>query len=101
VPLSQTFATKLRQLRESAGVSQLELATRAGMNQFTVAKLEQGQREPPLQTAQALARALGVSLSAFDAVVFGIRSCAPIVGFIGDVTNVNTIGALGVAIWTP
>jgi transcriptional regulator with XRE-family HTH domain len=72
--MSQTFAGKLKQLRESAGISQLELATRAGMNQFTVAKLEQGQREPSLETAQALARALGVSLSAFDAVVFGEAS---------------------------
>jgi transcriptional regulator with XRE-family HTH domain len=71
VIMSQTFAVKLKQLREAAGISQLELATRAGMNQFTVAKLEQGQREPSLQTAQALARALGVSLSAFDGVVFG------------------------------
>jgi hypothetical protein len=39
--------------------------------QFTVAKLEQGQREPSLETAKAIVGALGRSLSVFDDVVFG------------------------------
>ena len=36
------------------------------MNQFGVAKLEQGVREPTWATVQALARALGVDCTAFQ-----------------------------------
>jgi transcriptional regulator with XRE-family HTH domain len=60
-----TFAVKLKRLREAAGLSQPELAARAGMNQYGVAKLEQGVREPSWATVQALAAALGVSCEAF------------------------------------
>jgi transcriptional regulator with XRE-family HTH domain len=59
------FASKLKQLREAAGLSQADLAERAGMNVFGVAKLEQGVREPTWATVQALARALAVSVEAF------------------------------------
>src|SRR5262245_11434708 len=59
------FADRLKQLREAAGLTQPELADRASMNRFGVAKLEQGVREPSWATVQALARALGVSVLAF------------------------------------
>jgi transcriptional regulator with XRE-family HTH domain len=62
----QTFASLLKGLRERAGLTQTRLAERAGMNQFGIARLEQGVREPTWQTVQALARALGVSCSAFE-----------------------------------
>jgi transcriptional regulator with XRE-family HTH domain len=61
----ETFAVKLKRLRETAGLTQPQLAERAGMNQFGVAKLEQGVREPSWATVQALAAALGVSCEAF------------------------------------
>jgi transcriptional regulator with XRE-family HTH domain len=57
---TETFAAKLKRLRETAGLSQPQLAERAGMNRFGVAKLEQGVREPSWATVQALAKALGV-----------------------------------------
>jgi transcriptional regulator with XRE-family HTH domain len=63
---TETFAVKLKRLREAAGWSQAELAERAGLNQFGVAKLEQGVREPAWATVQALARALGVNCTAFE-----------------------------------
>ena len=69
-----TFATRLKQLREQAGISQAELATRAGLNTYGVAKLEQGVREPGLATAQAIARALGASMTVFDDVTFAQES---------------------------
>jgi transcriptional regulator with XRE-family HTH domain len=64
--VTETFAVKLKRLREAAGWSQAELAGRAGLNQFGVAKLEQGVREPAWATVQALARALGVNCTAFE-----------------------------------
>jgi transcriptional regulator with XRE-family HTH domain len=60
-----TFAERLKHLREAAGLSQPELAERAGMNRFGVAKLEQGVREPSWATVQALAAALGVTVLEF------------------------------------
>jgi transcriptional regulator with XRE-family HTH domain len=62
----ETFAVKLKRLREAAGLTQPQLAERAGMHQFGVAKLEQGLRQPTWATVQALAAALGVSCEAFQ-----------------------------------
>jgi transcriptional regulator with XRE-family HTH domain len=60
-----SFGERLKRLREGAGLSQRELAEKAGMHQFGVAKLEQGLREPSWATVQALAAALGVDCLAF------------------------------------
>ena len=59
------FASRLKALREQAGLSQGQLAERAGMNMFSIAKLEQGRREPSWATVLALAAALGVDCTAF------------------------------------
>ena len=59
------FASRLKELRESASLTQDELATRAGLYKFSVAKLEQGVREPVWSTVLALAKALGVNCLAF------------------------------------
>jgi transcriptional regulator with XRE-family HTH domain len=59
------FARRLKELREGAGLTQQQLGERAGMHKLTVAKLEQGIREPGWATVQALADALGVSCEAF------------------------------------
>jgi transcriptional regulator with XRE-family HTH domain len=63
--MASTFGRVLKRLREAAGLSQMDLAVKAGLNLFTVAKIEQGQREPAWTTVQALARALGVSCEVF------------------------------------
>jgi transcriptional regulator with XRE-family HTH domain len=55
------FAGRLKELREKAGITQQELAEKAGVHKLTVAKLEQGIREPTWETALALADSLGVS----------------------------------------
>jgi transcriptional regulator with XRE-family HTH domain len=55
------FAEKLRHLREAAGLTQTQLAEKAGMHRQGIAKLERGEREPTWATVQALADALGVS----------------------------------------
>ncbi len=61
-----SFATRLRELRERGGLTQAQLAERAGMHTLTVAKLEQELRLPSWTTVQALARALGVNCAAFE-----------------------------------
>jgi transcriptional regulator with XRE-family HTH domain len=59
------FAGRLRFLRESAGLTQQQLAERAGLNRHGLAKLEQGVGEPHWPTVIALAKALGVTCEAF------------------------------------
>lgn len=61
-----TFARRLRALREAAGLSVPQLAERAGLPRTAVWKLENGQSRPFLETAQKLVKALGVSLSEFE-----------------------------------
>jgi transcriptional regulator with XRE-family HTH domain len=56
------FGRRLRQLRIAAGLTQAELAERAGLNPKSVAALERGRRRKPhLPTLRALATALGLS----------------------------------------
>jgi transcriptional regulator with XRE-family HTH domain len=60
------FGSRLKELREHAGLTQQQLAENAGIHTLTVAKLEQGIREPTWATVQALADALGLSCEAFS-----------------------------------
>jgi transcriptional regulator with XRE-family HTH domain len=62
---SSAFAERLKRIREAAGMTQPQLAEKAGMNRFGVAKLEQAEREPSWATVQKLARALGVTCQEF------------------------------------
>jgi len=60
------IAKRVKALREAAGLSQAELASKAGLHLSAVTKLEQGWRsEPAFSTMAALAAALGVSCEAF------------------------------------
>jgi len=59
------FGVRLRQLREEAGLTQVQLAEKAEMHLHGLTKLEQGDREPGWATVLALSRALGVDCSAF------------------------------------
>lgn len=59
------FGLRLKELREAAGLSQQELADRIGFHKLSVAKIEQGIREPTWASVLALANALGVTSDAF------------------------------------
>ena len=59
------FGARLRELRESSGLTQAQLAERAGLHPQGVVKLERGEREPAWATVVALAEALGVDCRAF------------------------------------
>ncbi|GAA0733059.1 helix-turn-helix domain-containing protein [Dactylosporangium roseum] len=55
---------RLRQLRESRGISLSALARSAGIGKATLSGLELGTRNPTLETLYAVAGALGVPLTA-------------------------------------
>jgi transcriptional regulator with XRE-family HTH domain len=53
----------LRQYREAAGLTQMELANRIGMDMAEISRLELGKRDPRLSTIVRVATALGVTTS--------------------------------------
>ncbi len=53
---------RMRALRESLGLSQLELSRRSGIAQESLSRIETGRRDPRLGTLQRLARGMGLSL---------------------------------------
>jgi len=60
------FGNRLLAVRKGAGMTQQELADKAGLTQWSIAQIENGHRVPGFETVLALAEALGVPLSAFD-----------------------------------
>jgi DNA-binding XRE family transcriptional regulator len=59
--LKKRFATGLRQRREELGLTQQELADKAGLTVTAVAMIERGERAPNLDTAARLCWALDVA----------------------------------------
>jgi transcriptional regulator with XRE-family HTH domain len=61
-----TFGQRLKELREAAGLSQGNLADKAGINRQDISKYECGRRLPTWPAVQAIAVALGVSCAYFE-----------------------------------
>ncbi|WPW31493.1 helix-turn-helix domain-containing protein [Streptomyces atratus] len=61
--MSDELADSLRKYRRAAGLSQEQLAHRAGLSVGPVRKIEQGDDGVRMETLHALARALGVKTS--------------------------------------
>jgi transcriptional regulator with XRE-family HTH domain len=59
--LADRFSTNLRSERLRRRLSQETLAAKAGLSVSYISMLERGQRAPPLDTLEALAKALAVS----------------------------------------
>ena len=57
-----TFGERLRKARKSKGLTQDELAERAGMNGRHLSRYETGVVEPPVRTVRRLSEALSVPL---------------------------------------
>lgn len=62
-PIIEAFATVLRKRRSIAGLSQEELAARAGVSMRFVSTLEGAKYKPTILTMQKLATALEIPLS--------------------------------------
>jgi transcriptional regulator with XRE-family HTH domain len=58
--LLERFAANVRRFRAKKKLSQKALAERIGISVSYVSMLERGQRSPPLETIEKLAKALGV-----------------------------------------
>jgi transcriptional regulator with XRE-family HTH domain len=58
--LLDRFASNVRRFRAKKKLSQKALAERIGISVSYVSMLERGQRSPPLETIEKLAKALGV-----------------------------------------
>ena len=63
-PTARQMGMKLRKLRTAKKLSQAALAKRAGYSREYVNKIEAGRYDPPLSTINALAKALGVPVTA-------------------------------------
>jgi transcriptional regulator with XRE-family HTH domain len=61
--LSDGFALVVQKHRTAKGLSRAALAAQSGLHQTYIGLLERGKRSPNLDTAQAIAKALGMSLS--------------------------------------
>ena len=72
--LITAFADELRSRRVGLGVSQEELAHRAGLNRTYVAKLELATNQPTLTALHLLAQALDVPLNDLMAAVLARRA---------------------------
>lgn len=57
------FGRRVRELRESAGMRQHEVAARAGVSNAYLSGVENGHRNPTLDVIAALAHALGVPVT--------------------------------------
>jgi predicted ATPase/DNA-binding XRE family transcriptional regulator len=72
-----SFGAYLKVLRVTAGFTQEELATNAGLSVHAVSALERGERRrPQMETVRALAAALGLKEAARDALVKAARARA-------------------------
>lgn len=59
----ETFGTNVRRIREALGISQEELAHRAGLHRTYIGGIERGERNLGLINIIKLARALGTKPS--------------------------------------
>lgn len=61
LPSSEIFRTRLREMRETRGLSQAQLAERAGLQPAAVSHFETGSRKPSFDNLVKLAEALSVT----------------------------------------
>ena len=55
-----TFGNRIRELRQAKGISQEELAEKAGLDRTYISSVERGKRNISLLNIERLAKALGV-----------------------------------------
>ena len=63
----EVFVGLLKCVREEAGITQLDLAHRLGMDQSTISKIERRERRVDVAELRRICIALGISLATFAA----------------------------------
>lgn len=63
----ETIAKAIRNARERKGLSQTEVAKKAGITRNTVARIERGEQEPTFATVKKIAKVLDIDISKLDA----------------------------------
>ena len=56
------YGKRIKELREGAGLSQVELANKAHLTQPAISMIEASKRLPTFKTAEKIANALGIDL---------------------------------------
>jgi transcriptional regulator with XRE-family HTH domain len=74
VELGQAFGSILKAKRQSAGLTQEELAFRAQMHTTSISYFERGLRQPTLHTVFVLSKVLNLRASDF---VLEVEACDP------------------------
>jgi len=69
--IERLFGERVRELRLLRGLSQEELAFRAGVHRTYLSGIERGVRNPSLKNINAIAEAMGITLS--DLFLFGVN----------------------------
>jgi len=62
-PIAATFGAVLREKRLEAGISQEQLADRAGLHRTYVSLIERGKRTASIEVVRRVAAALGVTMA--------------------------------------
>src|SRR5207237_10635373 len=86
-----SFATVLRACRDRLGISQEELAGRAGLHRTYVADIERGARNLSLANIEKLAKALGTSIPALFTDVSGRGTAAQVLLVEDEPTDVDLV----------
>lgn len=60
--VSEKVGKRIAELRKESGLTQEQLAVKINMNRTYVGYLEKGDRSPSIETANKIARALGVKI---------------------------------------
>ncbi len=61
--LFSRFGGNLRRIRGAKGISQEDLAAKAGLHRTYVSSVERGERNVTLQTIEKLSKALGIPMA--------------------------------------
>lgn len=62
-PIEELLGRRVREMRKTAGLTQAELAERAGLAFETISRVERGRAKPSIGLVAQLARAFGVSVA--------------------------------------
>ena len=62
----ERIGQRIAMLRKSAGLSQIQLAERAGLQSSHISRIEAGKYAVTLETVQAIAEALGMTVDIID-----------------------------------